>query len=52
MKHKKYSINCGGFSCLSFVLFFFLLWMIFSSVPTPWGKVSIDIFPPKLDIQK
>ncbi len=40
----------GCFGCLSVVAFFFVAWAILASVPTPWGIVELDLFPPAMRI--
>ncbi len=42
--------GCSCFGCLSFVAFFFVVWAIWASVPTPWGIVELDLFPPAMRI--
>lgn len=33
----------GCFSCLALI---FLVWAILFGLPTPWGVLDLDIFPP------
>lgn len=52
---EKVSIGCNGCGCVSLILFVFLVWSLFFGLPTPWGKINIDIFPPKIwnmDVEK
>lgn len=46
------SCSCGGMACLDGILFIFVIWALLYGLPTPWGKISIDIFPPKFEIIK
>ena len=43
---------CSGFGCLNLLLFIFIIWALWFSVPTPWGELSIDIFPPNIELTK
>lgn len=38
----------GGSGCVSFILFIILFWMLWFGLPTPWGKLNLDIFPPRI----
>lgn len=45
------SCSCGGFSCLSLILFIFLLWALWFGLKTGWGVIIIDLFPPYFGIK-
>jgi len=40
------SLNCGG--CISTILLIIVITLLFFGLPTPWGKLNLDIFPPRL----
>lgn len=56
MEEGNYHVNCNngccGGSCLGFIIFIFLIGMLLGSVPTPWGNIELDIFPPAIRIKK
>jgi hypothetical protein len=42
--------NNGG--CFSLILTILTLWALWFGLPTPWGNLNIDIFPPAIHINK
>lgn len=42
------SSSSGGCGCVSPILFIVLIWMLWFGLPTPWGKLNLDIFPPSI----
>jgi hypothetical protein len=41
--------GCGCVSALvSIIAGIFLLWALWKGLPTPWGKLHLDIFPPAI----
>ena len=42
--------GCGCWGLIGLVAFLFVAWAIWASVPTPWGTVELDIFPPAMRI--
>ena len=51
-KPKDIKVGCGCpiTGCLPLILGIFTLWALFFGLPTPWGKVNIDLFPPAIKI--
>lgn len=37
---------CGG--CIAILVVVFLLWSWLWYLPTPWGNLEIDVFPPAI----
>lgn len=33
---------------MSFVIGYLLLWTAFVGLPTPWGKLNLDLIPPRI----
>lgn len=44
----KPSCSGGGSGCMSFVIGYLLLWTAFVGLPTPWGKLNLDLIPPRI----
>lgn len=42
----------GGCGCASFIVTVFLLTALWASLPTPWGKLEIDLLPPAIRLEK
>jgi len=38
----------GGCGCGSLIFSIILIVMLFWGLPTPWGKLNLDIFPPRI----
>lgn len=38
----------GGCGCITIVLFILLITLLFFGLPTPWGKLNLDLLPPQL----
>jgi hypothetical protein len=51
-QEKKVTINCAPLGCLCTIAFIFILGALWYKLPTPWGSVEIDIFPPGLFIDR
>lgn len=49
---QKVQINCAPLGCLSIIAFIFILGALWYKLPTPWGSIEIDIFPPGLFINR
>jgi hypothetical protein len=49
-KNGKCSCSCGG--CLSLVVFVLLVSALLFGLPTSWGVLNIDIFPPGVYLVK
>lgn len=53
---QNVNINCAPLGCLSLIafifIFIFILGALWYKLPTPWGSVEIDIFPPGLFINR
>lgn len=45
MSESNSSSGCG---CVSLMIAFLFLWALWFGLPTPWGKINIDIFPPRI----
>lgn len=45
---NSYNCNCGG--CITFLLFLFTMWAIFFGLPTHWGTLELDFFPPAVKL--
>lgn len=39
------------FGCFGLVAMVFLIWAWLFGLPTTWGTLNIDIFPPKIDFK-
>jgi hypothetical protein len=44
------TIKTGG--CMKLILFIFTLTALWFGLPTPWGTLNIDIFPPAIRLIK
>lgn len=42
------SSNSNGCGCDSIILTILVLWALWFGLPTPWGVLNIDIFPPAI----
>ena len=51
-QEKKVTINCAPLGCLSIIAFIFILGALWYKLPTPWGSIEIDIFPPGFFINR
>ncbi len=40
----------GGCGCLEIILLIFVFTALIFGLPTPWGELNIDIFPPAIRI--
>lgn len=40
--------SCTGSGCASLIILILLLAALWFGLPTPWGKLNIDIFPPRI----
>jgi hypothetical protein len=40
--------SSGGCGCGSLIITVLVLWALWFGLPTPWGKINIDIFPPAI----
>jgi len=38
----------GGCSCVSCLVFIFVVWGVLFSILTPWGNLHIGLFPPSI----
>lgn len=52
MANKEIRISCAPRGCLSLIVFIFILAALFYKLPTPWGTIEIDVFPPGLYIDR
>ncbi len=43
--------GCGCSSICWLILSFLFLWSIIFGLPTPWGFLDIDLFPPKIKLE-
>lgn len=46
MANNETKININGGGCLSIIIFFLCIGAVFFGLPTPWGVLNIDLFPP------
>lgn len=46
MSDEKITLNCGG--CVTLIIEVLILWALWFGLPTPWGRLNIDIFPPRI----
>jgi hypothetical protein len=45
--------SCTGTGCASLIILILILTALWFGLPTPWGKLNIDIFPPRIwDMEK
>jgi hypothetical protein len=42
------STDGAGCGCVSIILAVILFTMLWFGLPTPWGKLNLDIFPPRI----
>ena len=47
---SKSSSNGGGCGCVSLIATILVLWALWFGLPTPWGVLNIDIFPPAIKL--
>lgn len=40
----------SGGGCAGFILWLFIMWAIAFGLPTPWGTIELDLFPPEVRI--
>jgi hypothetical protein len=45
---NKTTTVSGGCGCLPLILTILTLWALWFGLPTPWGEINIDIFPPAI----
>ena len=45
-------IGCNSLGCLELIILVFLIGAILIGVPTPWGHLNIDLFPPGIFLVK
>lgn len=38
----------GGCGCISFIATIMILWALVAALPTPWGTLELDLFPPAI----
>jgi len=38
----------GGCGCVGLILLTVLFWTLFFGLQTPWGKLNLDVFPPRV----
>ncbi len=50
MSRSKISVNLGG--CLPMIVFIITIWALAFGLPTTWGTLHIDIFPPGVYLEK
>lgn len=43
--------SSGGCGCLSLILGILAVWALFFGVPTSWGELNIDLFPPGIYLE-
>jgi hypothetical protein len=41
----------GGCGCVPLIVTILVLWSLFFGLPTPWGKLNIDLFPPAIRLE-
>ena len=49
---KTIIFNNGGSGCLNFVLTFLVITALWFGLPTPWGVLEIDLFPPGIYLNR
>ena len=42
------SSSGGGCGCLTIIIAILIFTALWFGLPTPWGKINIDIFPPAI----
>lgn len=42
----------GGCGCFSIILSILAVWALLFGLPTPWGKLDIDLLPPAIRLDK
>ena len=47
--NENVSVGCG---CLPLILTILVLWALWFGLPTSWGTLDIDIFPPAITLTK
>lgn len=46
------SASSSGCDCVGFIATILVLWSLWFGLPTPWGELNIDIFPPAIRLTK
>lgn len=49
---ESIQVNCGCFSFIILIAAILVLWALWFGLPTSWGKLNIDIFPPGVYLEK
>lgn len=44
--------SCSGGGLVDLVVFWFVVWAWLVGVPTPWGVLELDLFPPAIRIER
>lgn len=47
-EETKTNVSCGSLGCLDLIVFIMLLGALWFGLPTPWGKLDLDILPPAI----
>lgn len=47
--NNESSVGCG---CVPAIVLVLVLWALWFGLPTTWGTLNIDIFPPGLYLEK
>ncbi len=50
MSDKTYVVNNGG--CLNLILTVLVITALWFGLPTPWGVLDIDLFPPGIYLNR
>lgn len=50
--NEKVNVGCGCGSLIYLIISILLIWAILIGLPTSWGTLNIDIFPPKVKLIK